>query len=131
VRRSRRTGDGSAKSFADQVEGGEESAESAPARPSTGVNRAASINALFAVQEVNSGGEKDREAEQRASDILENLDQLRHRLLMGTLSRAELQNLARTARVRREEIRDPRLAEILDQIELRAEVELAKYSTFD
>jgi hypothetical protein len=34
-------------------------------------------------------------------------------------------------RARRDTVTDPQLAEILDQIELRAEIELAKYATLD
>ena len=68
---------------------------------------------------------------QRASDILDRLDELRHGLLMGTLTRRDIEKLAQHVRLRREQVNDPRLTEILDQIELRAEVELAKYSILD
>ncbi len=68
---------------------------------------------------------------QRASDILDRLDELRHGLLMGTLTRRDIEKLAQLVRLRREQVNDPRLTEILDQIELRAEVELAKYSILD
>jgi hypothetical protein len=70
-------------------------------------------------------------ARQRAGDILDQLDELRHGLLMGTLNRRQLENLARMVRARRGSVTDPRLAEVLDQIELRAEIELAKYATLD
>ena len=51
--------------------------------------------------------------------------------LVGVPLQAQLAQLAQTIRARREEIDDPRLAEILDEIELRAAVELAKFSRGD
>jgi len=45
---------------------------------------------------------------------------------MGMVPTDRLQDLATAAREQREELDDPRLSEILDDIELRARVELAK-----
>lgn len=70
-------------------------------------------------------------AHQRADDILDQLDELRHGLLMGTLNRRKLGSLARMVRARCDTVTDPQLAKILEQIELCAEVELAKYATLD
>jgi flagellar biosynthesis/type III secretory pathway ATPase len=75
--------------------------------------------------------DSNAQAYQRATDILDRLDDLRHGLLSGILSRHQVENLAHLVRLKRESIEDPRLIEILDQIELRAEIELAKYSTLD
>lgn len=68
---------------------------------------------------------------QRAEDILDRLDRVRHGLLAGTFSRRDLEGLARLVRIEKLEVNDPELTEILEQIELRAEIELAKYSTLD
>ena len=54
------------------------------------------------------------------------LDEIRHGLLLGSIPRESLSDLARMARLRKENATDPRLAEVLGEIELRAEVELAK-----
>ncbi|MCH8917851.1 MAG: hypothetical protein IIC52_07325 [Proteobacteria bacterium] len=70
-------------------------------------------------------------ARQRAEDILDRLDWLRHGLLAGAFSRRDLEGLARLVRIEKLEVNDPKLTEILEQIELRAEIELAKYSTLD
>ena len=51
---------------------------------------------------------------------------LRDGLLAGTLPREALVRLAQLVRTRGAEIDDPRLKDVLDEIELRAEVELAK-----
>ena len=59
-------------------------------------------------------------------DILDRLDEIRHGLLSGSLSLAQVTGLANLVRSRRATIADPRLRDVLDEIELRAEVEIAK-----
>lgn len=58
--------------------------------------------------------------------MLEQLEDVRIGLLTGSISQSQLQDLARNAKQAREEYLDPRLSEALDEIELRARVELAK-----
>ena len=95
------------------------------------VKRATSIDSLLAAQEVEDPADRPAKARQRAEDILDRLDRVRHGLLAGTFSRRDLEGLARLVRIEKLEVNDPKLTEILEQIELRAEVELAKYSTLD
>jgi Class II flagellar assembly regulator len=91
---------------------------------STGIG---SVDALLAAQSVEASGEEERrQARQHGTDILDRLDEIRHGLLMGTLSRSQLLNLAALVRGRRNAILDPKLRELMDEIELRAEVEIAK-----
>jgi len=52
----------------------------------------------------------------------------RRALLAGSVPKDRLIQLAQMVRARRDTVSDPRLATILDEIELRAEVELAKLS---
>jgi hypothetical protein len=47
-------------------------------------------------------------------------------LLLGTIPASRLESLAQQIRAKREQVSDPRLDQILDDIELRAAVELAK-----
>jgi hypothetical protein len=89
------------------------------------------LNAMLALQEVPDALDSRSRAKRRGEQILDLLDRVRLGLLSGTLSQAQLAQLAQTIRARREEIDDPRLAEILDEIELRAAVELAKFSRGD
>jgi hypothetical protein len=58
--------------------------------------------------------------------MLDRLDEIRHGLLTGTLSRARLGELNDLVREQRGAVGDPGLAQVLDEIELRARVELAK-----
>jgi len=89
-----------------------------------------SVDALLAAQSVEASGEEERrQARQRGDEILDRLDELRHGLLAGTLTRSQLMVLASLVRARRASIVDPKLREIVDEIELRAEVEIAKLST--
>ncbi|MEW5727183.1 MAG: flagellar assembly protein FliX [Pseudomonadota bacterium] len=90
----------------------------------------ASVDAIFVAQAV--GDSDEREARQRlihrGEDILDKLEEIRHGLLLGVVPREKLEALAHSVRSRRENCPDPRLAALLDEIELRAEVELAKLS---
>jgi hypothetical protein len=85
---------------------------------------------LLAVQETEEPLEKRsrKRATQRASTILDELEEIRLGLLMGTVPMAKLEQLAQLVRAKREQFDDPKLQEILDDIELRAAVELAKLS---
>ena len=58
--------------------------------------------------------------------ILDKLEELRAALLSGMIPKAKLIELARVLREKRETGLDDELNRILDEIELRAEVELAK-----
>ena len=59
-------------------------------------------------------------------DLLERLDQIRLAMLQGTMSKERLQDLARILREKRADSDDPRLNDLIGEIELRAEVEIAK-----
>ena len=86
---------------------------------------------MLTLQEVADPLDARGRARRRGEQVLDLLDRIRLGILAGTLSQPELTNLARLVRSRRDEIDDPRLAEILGEIELRAEVELAKFSRRD
>jgi hypothetical protein len=69
-----------------------------------------------------SGGRSKK----RAEEILDKLEDIRIGLLTGSISRDRLEALDQMVQQHRDQVADPRLAEILDEIELRARVELAK-----
>jgi hypothetical protein len=58
--------------------------------------------------------------------LLDRLDELRLGLLGGRLSMAALERLTLLVAENRGKVDDPRLTQILDEIEVRAAVELAK-----
>ena len=86
------------------------------------------VNSILGVQEVSDVPEREarRQLVGWGENILDKLDEIRHGLLIGAIPKDRLTNLAQTLRERRANVRDPQLIEIIDEIELRAEVELAK-----
>ena len=59
------------------------------------------------------------------------LDSLRDCLLAGGIPRSTLNRLATAVTRRHDSFADPKLQDVLDQIELRAHVELAKLEQLD
>jgi len=88
------------------------------------------MNTVLALQEAPDAtrGRARKRAQERGNLMLDQLEEIRMGLLMGTIPMAKLEQLAQLVRAKREQIDDPKLLEILDEIELRAAVELAKLS---
>lgn len=88
------------------------------------------IDALLLVQGVDDATEREARKRliRRGEDLLDRLEEIRHGLLLGTVPKEKLMELAQMVRSRRENCQDPRLGALLDEIELRAEVEIAKLS---
>jgi hypothetical protein len=88
------------------------------------------VDALLMVQQVGDALEHEsrKRLVRRGETLLDGLEELRHGLLMGDIPQERMQVLAQSVRTQRETCDDPRLAAILDDIELRVEVELAKLS---
>ena len=89
------------------------------------------VSSILSVQEV--GKEANEEQQMRrliqwGEDILDQLDKIRHDLLMGAIPLDRLSGLAQAMRNRKTNISDPGLLALMNEIELRAEVEIAKYS---
>lgn len=127
--RLRRVGRGSsdkATDFAHHLSAGDDE-QASPASALTGTASISGVDSLLSLQEVPDAATGRSRGLKRAGDLLDQLDEIRYGLLMGGLSRANLQDLARSVRQQRATVTDPRLTEILDEIELRAAVELAKY----
>ncbi len=121
VRRSRvERGQAASKTFKTHLDSGAEEAASVSDAPSVAVNQ------LLSVQEVGDATTDTARARAQGAAILDRLDELRHGLLMGFVPKERLMELSRLVREGRVEVQDERLTEILDHIELRAEVELAK-----
>jgi hypothetical protein len=91
-----------------------------------GVSAISSLDALMALQEVGGPLERRRRATGRASRILEALEDLKLELLAGGLTPTVVEALTRAVRDQRALTDDPRLEGVLDEIETRAAVELAK-----
>lgn len=84
------------------------------------------VNPYLGFQEVDSADYERRRAFKKGRLTLDALSQLRDGLLMGTLPVATIEKLERVVAEERGTATDPALNAILDEIELRAAVELAK-----
>jgi hypothetical protein len=120
VRRGGKSGKSGASEFSKFLD---ETAETGQTAGPAGVQ---SVDSVLSVQEVGERHGGRRQARARAELMLDRLEDIRHGLLMGAIPRDRLQDLATAVRQQREAVDDPRIVEILDEIELRARVELAK-----
>lgn len=84
------------------------------------------VDTLIALQEVPDSVAGRAKAARRGRDMLDLLDDVRDGLLSGAVSRSTLQRLVNLISEKREDFVDPGLAAVLDEIDLRARVELAK-----
>lgn len=131
ARKAAGTGGGNFASALDSVGGADEAAGPEGAEPVSGVMN---VGGLLAAQSVDDGAdaapdfkERQRRA-QRGVEILDRLEDVRRGLLMGAVPKDKLADLARMVREKRERGADPVVSRLLDEIELRAEIELAKLS---
>lgn len=86
------------------------------------------IDALVALQGVDDPAERRRRAVGKGKSALDVLDQIKLGLLAGTLDPGNLNRLRAAAEQLKDRSGDPGLDEVLSEIELRVEVELAKLS---
>ena len=84
------------------------------------------IGALLALQSEDDVSERRRRASKRSNTLLDQLDGIRISILGNGVSREQVAALSNTLREYRDQVDDPGLDAILNDVELRAEVELAK-----
>ena len=120
--RLRKKGASSDARFAEHVDDGTHEASSRV----SGTAKVTAVDALLALQEVPDATGRRAPGVRRAEDLLDRLEDIRLGLLQGSIPRDRLGQLLDTVRSQREQVEDPRLNVLLDEIELRAAVELAK-----
>lgn len=106
-----------------QTGGAAPAASAQAAAPTAGVS---DVSALMALQGVETATERRRRAVRRGGTLLDRLDELKIALLSGEAGEGALERLGRTLREERPDDADPDLTGLLEQIDLRAAVELAK-----
>jgi len=111
--------------FAELLASAEAGDAAAPATISD-VAATAALSNLLALQEISEEDVKRRKLMQQGNNLLDSLEQLRQRLLIGTLPAHTLRELSRELSVQKQMVNDPKMNEIIEEIELRAAVELAK-----
>ena len=110
-------GGGFARALADTPE---------PAASPAGAGPVNALNALLAVQEVGDSTEGRARARRRAESLLDKLEELRLAIMLGEVPLDHLEQLSAQLAQRQETVGDPKLAQIINEIEIRAAVELAK-----
>ncbi len=85
-------------------------------------------DAIFATQMVNNEEEREirKKLLKRGQNLIEKLEEIRNGLLVGYISKEELINISRILKENQIASSDPKLQELMAEIELRVEVELAK-----
>ncbi len=123
--RTRRRDGGEDSAFATELRGTDRPAAGTPPIESQTVG---AVDSILAVQQVPDAldSESRRRARQYGDELLDRLEGLRRDILLGVVSKDRLAGLAQTLRAQRTETEDPRLSAIIDEIELRARVEIAK-----
>ncbi len=93
-----------------------------------GVSNISVTDAIFAAQMVNDEEEREirKKLVKRGNQLLDKLEDIRDGLLMGYMSMDKLIEISRMIKEKQFETTDERLKDIIAEIELRVEVELAK-----
>lgn len=109
--------------FADAL-GGTQGPAAKPAL--SGAGPVAAIDAILSIQAVDDATSGRSRGLAQGRQMLDALEGLRRGILLGTVPVNQLQRIVASVEKRRDEFTDPALKSILDDIELRARVELAK-----
>jgi hypothetical protein len=126
VRRADRAQRSSANGFA-----AEDVTEAKASAGLTGSGPIAAVDTILALQGVEDSTEQVRRGVAHADELLRLLDEVRDGLLAGGIPRRTLSRMAHAITKRRESFADDKLTAVLDEIELRARVELAKLEMSD
>ena len=91
----------------------------------------AALDSILTLQGMEDPTDGRSKGLKHGEQLLDMLDQVRDGLLAGGIPRTTLNRLANAVTRRRESFADPQLQQVLDEIELRAHVELAKLEMID
>ena len=132
-KKSKKTGSTSAPgAFASELSktgGGSEPDRAEATDQAAPVTTVAGVLAMQSVDpDAQSSPEERKRRAQRGYELLDRLEEIRRGLLIGAIPKDRLADLAQMVRQRREKGADPVISKLLDEIELRASIELAKLS---
>lgn len=116
-------GDGS---FSGLIDDGTEEVGSKSVAGGVSISR---LDALLSLQESEDGTSEEatKRAKKRGLELLDQLDRLRMGMLTGDVPPDALHHLKNMLGQHREKALDPQLTAVLDEIDLRVQVELAKF----
>lgn len=122
----KRTGSVSGPGFADALAAAEAATGVDGVEATGAISAVGALGGLLGAQEVDEREAKRQKATKKGRLTLDVLSNLRDALLMGTLPYTTLRQLERLVEQERNDVDDPVLMGILNEIEVRAAVELAK-----
>jgi len=105
--------------------------ETPRAQTVSGPGPIAAVETILTLQGFDDSTDGRSKGLAQGQDLLDMLDQVRDGLLAGVIPRATLNRLATAVSRRQENFVDPKLQQVLDEIDLRARVELAKLEMAD
>ncbi len=126
VKKTSRKGASSGSAFASELSGTKGTSASSGPSGVGGAGPITSMDAVLALQGVPDSTERRSKGLKRAEEMLDLLEEVRKGILLGAIPAPQLRSLADMARNQRGKTDDAKLDDILSDIELRAEVELAK-----
>lgn len=123
----KKTGSGQGSAFADALKSAAGTEETVSAASGAPVH---AVDAVLVAQESDDATERRarKQIRQYGESLLDQLDSIRHDLLIGAIPKERLSELAKRMRAQRARCQDPQLAGLIDEIELRCEVEIAKWT---
>jgi hypothetical protein len=126
VRRADRAGRTEGKGFAP-----DEIGDAKASAGLTGSGPIAAVESILALQGIDDTTDHASRGVAHGDELLRLLDEVRDGLLVGGIPRRTLSRMAHAIAKRRESFADEKLTAVLDEIELRARVELAKLELSD
>jgi|TARA_R110002126_G_scaffold13118_1_gene56086 hypothetical protein len=111
-----------------EISSGDETSASDNAAPINTTQQIAYVDTLLAVQGAEDPAQKASKGRmrQRAMGLIDELEKIRNALTLGNITVGHLLNIADVVASHRERIDDPQMTSILDEIDLRAQIEIAK-----
>ncbi len=125
TKKTGKAGTSSGSAFIDMVSDGAAAQETSGTAATQSI---ASLDALLIVQGAEDPTERAarQRMHKRSSNLLEELEKVRIAMLSGDLTVGHMIDVADVVASHREKIQDPELTTLLDEIDLRAQVEIAK-----
>jgi hypothetical protein len=118
-----KSGDGK---FQSMVAG--ETGKSSASQGTSTSSQIASVDALLMAQSTEDPAQQKarKRMRDRAETLLDKLNDLKMAILLGNVTVGHMVSIADIAATHREKITDPELSALLDEVDLRAQIELAK-----
>jgi hypothetical protein len=126
LRAKRRAQAAGGTGFSDLLDGVDGAVEATPAEAPSQVAAPVAVGSILSVQEISEDETRRGKALKRGHRMLDALEDLRLSLFTEEISPERIGAIREQMQERQEQMQDPRLREIMREIEIRAAVELAK-----